>query len=253
MRNLTALLFFGLLSLRAAASDGSLSLSPSVVMLRGDYGQSATHVLTLTNATSRPFEFELVAQDVVTRDGKRAFVEAGSVAGSIAATALFSEQQVRVAPGESVRVQVTVTIPPATSQRAIVALFRGTNRIMSGNVPILASLGTLLTFSVTNDLQLTTAPLDIHAQTPTSNLSVSQLCTNSGHEPFVAQGVMAVLDEQGALVGKTLLRPHRLIPGESAILEAEHTGELDPGRYRVFVTYAFEGQTLSKSAEVVVR
>ena len=44
-----------------AAEDGTLSLSPAVVMLSGSYGQSTTQTLTLLNGTSRPFSFDLVA------------------------------------------------------------------------------------------------------------------------------------------------------------------------------------------------
>ena len=236
-----------------AAEDGTLSLSPAVVMLRGDYGQSTTQTLTFLNGTSRAFEFDLVAQDVIVRDGKRVFADAGSMAGSIAATAVFSQNHVRIAPGETAVVTLTVTLPPATTQRAIVAMFRGTNTVMSGNVPMSASLGTLLTFTVSDELALTAAPLDVRPQSAAANLGFTQACTNSGREPFVAKGVMAVLDANGTLVGKSALPPHRLIPGESAKLGGEYAGELDPGRYRVFVTYDYDGRSVSQSAEVEIR
>jgi hypothetical protein len=236
-----------------AAEDGTLSLSPAVVMLRGSHGQSTTQVLTLLNGTSRPFSFDLVAQDVVIRDGQRVFVDAGSIAGSIAATAVFSQKHVEVAPGATAAVSVTVTLPPATTQRAIVAMFRGTNTVMSGNVPMSASLATLLTFSVTDDLALTASPLSVRPQSASSNLGFKHSCTNSGGEPVVAKGVMAVLDARGALVGKSALRPHRFLPGESAELGGEYPGELEAGRYRVVVTYDYEGRTLNSSADVEIR
>lgn len=236
-----------------AAEDGTLSLSPAVVTLRGDFAQSTTQLLTLTNGTSRAFEFDLVAQDLVVRDGKRIAVDAGSIAGSIAATAVFSQKHVEVPPGGSVSVKMTVTLPAATSQRAVLAMFRGTNRVMSGSVPMTASLGSLLTFAVSDRIELSAAPLTVRAQSATANLGITQACTNVGAEPLVAKGVLAVLDQSGTLVGKTSLRPHRLIPGESAELSGEYGGELAPGRYRVFVTYEFEGRSLSRSAEIAVQ
>lgn len=251
MKKLLVLVLF---SLRAsAAEDGALSLSPAVVMLRGDFGQSTTQTLAFSNGTSRTFEFDLVAQDVVTRDGKRVFTDAGAVAGSIAATAVFSQKHVAVAPGQTVAVTMTVTLPQGTAQRAVLALFRGTNRVMSGNVPMSASLGTLLTFTASDDLALSAAPLELQPQSAATNLAFSQTCTNTGREPFVAKGVMAILDERGALIGKSALAPHRLIPGESASLGAEYAGELAPGRYRVSVTYDYEGRTLSRAADVEIR
>lgn len=236
-----------------AGDDGALSLSPAVVMLRGEHGQSTTQLLTLRNGTSRAFSFDLVAQDVIAPEGKRAFVDAGTIPGSIAATAVFSPGRVDVAPGESVAVRVTVTLPPDTAQRAVVALFRGTNRIMSGNVPMFASLGTLLTFSVSNETELTAAPPEVRQQSATTNLAITQSCTNSGREPLVARGVMAVLDAKGALVGKSELKPHRLIPGESATLGGDYPGELRAGSYKVFITYDYDGGTLTRSAEVEIR
>lgn len=250
----TLLLFALISSFHAfAGDDGALSLSPAVVMLRGDHGQSTTQTLTLHNGTSRPFSFDLVAQDVVIADGKRTFVEAASIAGSIAGTAIFSPARVDVPPRQTATVKVTVTLPPATAQRAIVAMFRGTSVVMSGHVPMTASLGTLLTFATSDTTELSAAPIAVRPQSMTANLGFSQSCTNSGREPLVARGVMAVLDATGTLIGKAELKPHRLMPGESAQLGGEYPGELEPGRYKLFVTYDYDGGTLTRSAEVDVR
>lgn len=235
-----------------AGEDGTLSLSPAVVMLRGDHGQSTTQTLTLTNGTSRAFSFDLVAQDVITKDGVRSFADAGSIAGSIAATAVFSQTHIDVPPGQTVAVNVTVTLPPDTTQRAVVALFRGTNQVMSGIVPMTASLGALLTFSVTDSIELDAQPLSVRPQSATANLGVTHACRNAGREPLVAKGVMAVIDARGSLVGKSPLTPRRLLPGEAADLGGEYGGELEPGKYRVFVTYEYEGKTLTRDAEVTI-
>lgn len=252
MHRAALLLLIILIALAGHANDGTLSLTPAVVMLRGDYGQSTTQTLRLMNGTSRPFSFELVAEDAIARNGERAFVPAGSIPGSIAATAVFSQKQVDVPPGEMVSVTITVTLPNETPQRAIRARFRGTNTVMSGRVPMTASLGALLTFTVGGDVQMSAEPLTLRPQSATSNLGVSHACTNSGREPLVAKGVMAIVDGKGALVGRTSLAPHRLLPGESAKLGGEYAGELDPGKYRVLVTYDYEGQTLTRSAELEI-
>lgn len=254
MKKLFALLAALILPIAArAAEDGTLSLAPAVVMLRGDFGQSTTQTLTFRNGTSRAFSFDLVAQDVVVRDGKRTFVDAGSIPGSIAATAVFSRKHVDIGPKETAAVSITVTLPPDTQQRAIVALFRGTNTVLSGVVPMSASLGTLLTFNVSDDVRLTAAPLEVRPQSAAANVGIAGTCTNAGREPFVAKGVLAVLDASGTLVGKSELRPQRLMPGESMTIDGEYPGELAPGRYRLFVTYDYDGRSLSQSADVEVR
>jgi hypothetical protein len=236
-----------------AGADGTLSLSPAVVMLRGDHGQTTTQTLRLMNGTSRPFSFDLVAQDVVGRGGEREYVDAGMLPGSIAATAVFSQSHVEVPPGETVTVDITVTLPAETKLRGVRALFKGTNRVMSGNVPMIASLGALLTFTIGSDVAMLAEPLVLRPQSATANFGASHTCTNSGSEPLVAKGVMAIVDARGALIGRSALQPHRLMPGESATLGAEYAGELDPGKYRVLVTYDYEGQTLTRTADVEVR
>src|SRR5471032_951473 len=60
-----------------AAEKPSISLSPAVIMAKGKFGQGLTQTLTFTNQTARDFAFELVAEDVIVKDGKRVFVPAG--------------------------------------------------------------------------------------------------------------------------------------------------------------------------------
>ncbi|MEA2571662.1 MAG: hypothetical protein QOI24_3663 [Acidobacteriota bacterium] len=246
------LMFLAAASLHAA-SDGTLSVTPAVVTLRGTKGQSTKQRVILVNNTSRDFAFDLVAQDVVVRDGKRTFVPAGEIAGSIAATAVFSQKSVVAHPGETIAVDVTVTLPAEAQHRGVVAIFKGTTKIMNGTVPMYASIGTLLTFSTGDDVSIDAAPLEVIPQTATKNLSIRQACSNNGTEPFVAQGAAAILDTTGALVGRIALQPHRLFPTEKTTIAGEYAGELPAGKYRVLLTFDLGTQSVTRSAEVVVR
>src|ERR1043166_1123226 len=82
----------------------SISLSPAVIMAKGSFGQGLTQTLTLSNQTGRDFAFDLVAEDVVIKDGKRILVPAGETPNSIAATAVFSQKTVLVKPFSSASV-----------------------------------------------------------------------------------------------------------------------------------------------------
>ncbi len=242
----------GILTLLAAttlqAGDGTLTVTPAVVQLRGLFGQSTTQRMAITNGASRRITFALVAEDVVVRDGARRFVAAGEVSGSIAATAVFSQRSVTVDPGQTAAVTVTLTIPRAASTRAVVVHFRGTVRDH-----VSASIGTLFTFNLGNDITVDTAALQIQPQTSASNLTIAQKCTNRGTDPVVARAVAAVLDRGGKLVGRTPLPPRRLLPGETTTIGGEFAGDLAPGNYRVLVTYDFEGKTMTSAAETSVR
>jgi hypothetical protein len=233
--------------------DGALTLTPAVVTLRGTYGQSTTQRLTLTNGTSRDLTFDLFARDVIVRDGKRIFVEPGEVGGSIAATAVFSRNRITLKAGESSSVNVTLTMPANTQSRAVVALFRTTEPIRNGTKSVVPAVGTLLTFRLSDNLAADASPVTVWPQSSTSNASFEQTYINVGKEPLIAKGVVAILDAKGALVGKSSMAAHRLLPSERVRMTSEYAGELAPGKYRVVVTVDVEGQTVTRDAEMLVR
>jgi len=120
-----------------AAPEGapapSLTISPGVIMVQAQPGQSTTQDISISNLTPVEFRFDLEAMDVAVRDGKRVFVPAGEMPGSIARTAVFSPPSVVVQPGSSATVQVTVTIPENPAMRAIVAVFRSNTKVQARN------------------------------------------------------------------------------------------------------------------------
>lgn len=236
------------------AEDGSLSVSPAVVMLRGETGQSTTQTLTFTNGTSQPFAFEMTAQDAVVRDGKRLFVEAGTLPGSIAATAAYSQKLFTVPARSSVDIVVTVTIPPKTPVRAIAVMCHGTTKLGGGPLKMTASVGTLFTFAITGDVIAATASdLAVKPPTASANLVAEQQIANSGSEPVVATGMLVIIDAAGVLIGKQAIPSWRLLPGEKTDMRVEYGGDLPSGSYRALITYDLTDKTLTSSAEFIVR
>jgi hypothetical protein len=249
-RTLAALL--GLVAVPAGAQ--TLSLSPAVVPLGGQPGQSTVQTLTLTNGTGLRLEFALEAQDVVVRDGRRVFVAAGEVPGSIAATAVFSERRLELGPGQAASVDVTVTLPASAAHRAVVVLFRGLTRIAgAGGSAATASLGTLLTFTLSDERSVSPSELTVEPPTAARNLAFEQAFANDGSEPVVLKGMTVILDGGGRVVGKVPARPQRLLPGERAALRGDFGGELSPGTYRALSTFEFDGRAVVRSAAFEVR
>lgn len=229
----------------------ALSLSPAVIITRGQPGQSATQTLTLSNQTNMPFSFEMIAQDIVVRDGKRVFVNAGELPRSIAATAVFSKAGVTVPPGQSASVDVTVTLVQDTDVRAIAAIFHGTDKLsgQTNSVGMTASLGCLITFTASNNFDVSASAVEVTPQTETRPLKVSLDLTNTGKEPVIPEGVVALLSEAGKLVGKVPFNAQRLLPGERLQFAAEYAGQLHPGKYRAVTSFQFEDKTVSNTAE----
>src|SRR6478609_5715317 len=208
-----------------AADKPSISLSPAVVMAKGSFNQTLTQTLTLTNQTGRDFAFELVAEDVLIKDGKRIFVAAGETPNSIASSAVFT-------------------------QKTVLVMFRGTDKLptSSGAVGMTASLGALITFNLTDDVKLKPEPVRVIPASETANMKIAQWISNTGTEPVLPEGAAAVLNSNGGLVGNAIFDPQRLLPGERLEFSAEYPGELPPGKYRALCSFQFEGKTQTTEA-----
>ena len=250
-----AMLVAGLTSVSTLRAGESMSVSPAVVMLSGEVGQSTTQRLTFTNGTTQALSFGMKAQDAVVRDGKRIYVEPGTMTGSIAATASFSPKLFTVAPGKSAQIDVTVTIPPRPAVRAIAVMCQGTTKIgVPGQLRMTASIGTLMTFALASDVIAgQVSPLTVQPPTASANFSAAQQLTNNGTAPMVATGMLAILDASGALIGKQPMPATRLLPGERSAMSVGYAGDLPSGRYRARVTYDLTDKTLTSTAEFIVR
>jgi len=232
------------------AAKASISLSPAVIMAKGSFGQGLTQTLTISNQTLGDLSFDLVAEDVIIKDGKRVFVPAGETPNSIAATAVFSHKTVLVKPFTSAAVDVRLTIPAQTDLRAIVAVFRGTDKLQtsSDSVGMTASLGTLITFNLTGNVKLQPEVVRVSPATDSANMTIAQWIANTGAEPALPEGTAAVLNAGGSLVGKATFAPQRLLPGERLEFSAEYPAELAPGKYRALCSFQFAGQTMTSQA-----
>jgi hypothetical protein len=247
-------LCLALAAVATPATGQNLTLSPSVVALKGRVGQTTTQTLTLTNATKLDLAFDLEAQDVVVEGGKRVFVRAGDSAGGIAETAVFAPRVLLLPAGRIRTVSITVTLPPEASNRAIVALFRGTTKIPTGDTGATASIGTLMTFTLSDHFSLAqAAPLVVIPQSATRNAAFEQVLVNDGTEPIVPRGIAVILNAAGAIVGKAPFDSPRSLPGERVTSRSEYAGELAAGTYRILVTFEFEGKSLTQTAALVVR
>jgi len=237
-----------------AAPQVGISLSPAVVMLTGQPGQAHRQTLRLTNHTSRELAFTLVAQDVVAEGGSRLFVDAGLRSDSIAATAVFSPAEITIPPGGVGAAEVTLTVPTGTAVRGVAAIFRGLTIVGSRNgVAMTASLGSLITVTLSGDVRIEASRPEVSEQTDTTNLSVSEWVTNAGAEPVMVSGAMALLNGAGVLVGKVPVEPQRLMPGERLTFRTDYPTLLSPGRYRAVLSLEYDKKVLTSAVDVMVQ
>lgn len=223
----------------AADTAAGIALSPSVVMLKGSSGQAHRQMLSLTNSTNHDLTFDLIAEDIVA-DGARQFVPAGVRAHSIAATVVFVPRTLVIPAGSTGSVQLTVTVPRETAVRAIAAIFRSRPPVtVQPGVGITASLGALLTFTLSTDARIETSPVTVSEQTTSTNLRFAQVARNVGTEPLFFGGAVAILDARGAMVARVPVEPQRLLPGERLGFHADYPTWLAPGDYRALFSLEF--------------
>lgn len=236
-------------------AQASLSLTPAVIMASGTFGQSLTQRLTINNNTANIFTFRMVAQDITVRDGKRVFLPAGELPNSVAASAVFAPEQIVAPPHTSQTVTVTVTLPPKTDIRAIAAIFNAVNAVtpQKGSVGLVASMGTLITFNLSDNVAITPDPVQVTLPTDTTNLTFAETLTNTGSEPVIPKGIAAILDQNGHLVGKSTFGQQRLLPGEKLVYRAEYADALKPGNYTVLCTFTFAKKTETQQATFSVK
>jgi hypothetical protein len=231
----------------------SIALSPAVIMVRCKPGQSTTQTLTIVNHTASEVRFNLATEDVVVRDGRRSYWPAGRIANGIASSSVASPSSVAVKAGEEASVQITLTLPSETAQRAVVTFFRG-GVVGAGNgaIGLSASLGTLITFNASSDYEVEAGPVQASLQTPAANLILSKELRNRGSEPVIPKGVIAILNASGKRVAKAPFSPQRLLPGERLIFAATNPAQLAPGHYRTVSSFEFEGKVLTSAGEFTI-
>jgi hypothetical protein len=217
-------------------------------------GQTFSQELTLWNNTIQELAFQMEARDVVVRDGKRVFLPAGEIEGSIARYAVFMDKDVIALPGASVTTTVTVTVPNAPAPRAIACIFMGKTVMGTRNsVAMTGSLGALFTFTLADDFHVQSEPLQVLVDADANSITFRQSLTNTGSDPVVPKGVIAVTNESGRLMARLPVSGQRLLPGESQEFTTEHSGLLKTGKYRATVLMENESAFFSNAAEFTIK
>jgi hypothetical protein len=231
-----------------------ITLSPAVIMVKAKPGQTISQELTLSNNSGDELHFHMEAEDVVVRDGKRAFLPAGELEHSIARYASFSNSDPRVLPHSTVTTRVTLTLPPSPEPRAIACIFMGkTTMGTSQAVAMTASLGTLFTFTLAEDFRIEKQPLEVSVDPDARIITFHERLKNTGSDPIVPQGVIAVTNASGALIARMPVTSQRLLPGESLEFTAEHPGLPKIGNYKALFLVEHQSTFVSNAAEFTVK
>jgi hypothetical protein len=236
------------------ASIPALTVNPAVIMVKAKPGQTFSQDISLWNNTIQDMSFYMEAQDVVVRDDKRVFLPTGEAQGSIARYAVFATEDVTAHPGQAVTTRVTVTVPSTPGPRAIACVFMGRTPVGTRtSVAMMASLGALMTFTVNNDYHIQNQPLQVQVDTDAKTITFRQPVTNTGSDPVVPQGVIAITNDHGVLVARLPVAGRRRRPSETSEFTAEHAGLPKPGKHKGTLLMQHESALFTNAAEFTIQ
>jgi hypothetical protein len=112
-----------------------------------------------------------------------------------------------------------------------------------------ASLGALVTFNLAGDYHLANQPLQVQVDADARTITFREHVTNTGSDPMVPQGVIAVTNERGALVARLPVAGQRLLPGESLEFAAEYPGLPRTGNYKATMLMQNESAFFTNAAQ----
>jgi hypothetical protein len=249
----TVLILIGCLAANKAHAEQTLALSPSAVSIKGTAGQSATYSFRISNFTDFACSFTVELADVVVENGKRKFVPAGQSTNGMAELITTPVETLQVQPGQQTSIPVTFIIPSDTNIRAVAVFFNGKFIDNPEAERIRLRLGSVVDFTLSDNIQVEVSSPAIKPQTTTTNTIITENLDNVGTEPVIANGIAAIVNEAGTLVGKASFNHERLLPGEHNSLKAQYSGTLAPGKYRVFCSVEYGGRTQTNNSEFAIQ
>ena len=232
----------------------AFSVNPGKMELEVNPGTEKTAAFEITAASAPvPERGRIMVSQTdwsILEDGSLTFKQPGSSQEPSASSWItFSPSALTLESAQTQLVRITVTVPENPAGRAIVAVFRSNTKVQGRDgFAMTASLGALMTFTLSKELQIESSPLHFDGLSEGDDLVISEWVTNTGSEPVVSKGVVAILNSTGKLVGKVPVEALRLLPGERLQFKAGYPSTLKSGKYRALMTLEHDGTVLTTSS-----
>ncbi len=236
-----------LLAVVQTASAISLTVAPAQQTIEMEAGSTASRTLSITNNGETPLTVNAYAWDWwYHADGRHAFGPPGTFERSGATwVSMVPEVQV-VQPGDTARIAVHVSMPENVDGGHYAVAFveartgtpssEGFSMRPGGRiaVPILMST------QGTEDHSLSLLSASIDPPTATSPLTLRLTSENRGDTHSFPEFMGAIRDRRDhEVLARFQGNPKRILPGQTADMEATWSGTLDPGDYEVIGTVVY--------------
>lgn len=202
------LLVIVLLGTEARATiASSVTIDPAVIEIEGTPGTAVERSIVLTNNLPWDVDVEVVAEDVVIRDGVRTYVPTGETRGGIAASIIARPRKLRIGTGARATVTAIVTAPEARSQSAAALFFRAVPIQQDVSSGVRINIGCLIVLQQGDD-----PLLEFERPSIDSEGTLTQTIENRGGDIAIVRGTVRLLED--SLDQLVQLPSVRLLPGE---------------------------------------
>lgn len=236
----------------SAEKGWGLTVSPSIIQIKGISGQKQAGVIKVSNEGELPLTVEMEIRDVANEiDGKgnfiRIFPEPGKTAYSCAQWISLSNKSLKLKPGESRDVFFSILAPEGESgEKAAMIFFKGVKRenkkwIFSRetNSPSIdPRLGVMVFYEIDGTVKREGKILDVSYEAPENDhpLTIRYKAENFGNAAILVSGEFYLADRNESFLDGGDLQSIRLFPGEEGFSQTEWKKPLDSAASYLVVT-----------------
>lgn len=232
------------------------AVSPSNFRLQKPAGESAAGKVHLYNKGTYPITVSTEVTDMFTSTGEDGFsirdeAPIGTTPHSCAKWIRITQSgETVIPPGETATMEFLVSPPPEIQSGGYGAYLFFISKPVYADPPnksdkpevrlvTVPRLGVSVIYEVAGTLQRKGDLLDLKLTPPTATepMRIRHAFRNTGNAEVVLTGSFHIMDSEGLLVGKSLLKLLKTFPGETGAMESTWNSSLPKGRYTALFTF----------------
>ncbi len=240
----------------------ALNISPPSFHAGVKPGESNSGTITVYNKSDGDIGILVYTQDwIYNPDGSKTFLAAGTTELSCAKWIRLFPKKFKLAAGEQMAVQYTVTLPEDAQGGYYAVIFFESvpadvaERDEGMMIRFSGRLGTIV-YLETEGRSTKKASVSAFSVTPPESnkpLEMKLSLKNEGNVYIGAEGTLNIIDAEGNVFGKETFGPVNTLPGESRETAVQWLGELEEGTYYAIATLDIgTDEPLVKEAEIAI-
>lgn len=252
------MLFILALLLFSPAAE-ALTLSPGVLKIQAEAGESRTYTIKVFNEGKQALQITPAVQDwAYNPKGEKIFRPAGTLPFSLAPYVKLETTPFVLGSRQSRQVNLQVNVPAdKLGGHHAMAFFHAVPYLpqpqpFRSQVKMAIRLGTTLLYENPASSVIQSRILAVEAQAIERQPKLQLKVKNEGNTWINSAATVAVLDSADNLLGTFKLSPQIVLRGQQATLSAHWKHKLKPGTYHLLITYQYREKSTTVSRNLTV-